>query len=213
MRQFLGLQLIYNFSQYLQAHPLNLNMAETTESQPGSQPAENSLYDFTVPVLLQTVTAVRGFLDRAVAHCKETATNPDDFVSARLFPDMAPFHFQIECIANHSVCTMEAIKNGTFSAPDLVGAIPFADLQARIASAEAALKAFTREEIDSQAGKVMDSMIGPRHLVFTSEDFFLSWGLHNFFFHAVTAYNILRTRGVPLGKADFEGQMRTLKSY
>ena len=31
----------------------------------------------------------------------------------------------------------------------------------------------------------------------------------NFHFHAGTAYDILRSRGVPLGKRDYEGQPRT----
>ena len=55
-----------------------------------------SLYDLSVPTFLQTVRAVAGFLDRAVRHCAETGADPDDFVHARLFDDMAPFHFQIE---------------------------------------------------------------------------------------------------------------------
>jgi hypothetical protein len=55
-----------------------------------------SLYDLSVPTFLQTVKAVGGFLDRAVRHCSETRADPDDFVHARLFDDMAPFHFQIE---------------------------------------------------------------------------------------------------------------------
>ena len=42
-----------------------------------------------------------------------------------------------------------------------------------------------------------------------SETFLLSFSLPNFHFHAVTAYDILRTRGVPLGKRDYEGQLRT----
>jgi hypothetical protein len=33
--------------------------------------------------------------------------------------------------------------------------------------------------------------------------------LPNFHFHAVTAYDILRSRGVPLSKRDYEGQLRT----
>ena len=62
-----------------------------------------SLYDLRVPTFLQTVKAVGGFLDRAVTHCSETRTDPDDFVHARLFDDMAPFHFQIEAAWHHSV--------------------------------------------------------------------------------------------------------------
>ena len=49
----------------------------------------------------------------------------------------------------------------------------------------------------------------PRTLAFTSETFLLSFSLPNFHFHAVTAYDILRTRGVPLGKRDYEGRLRT----
>jgi hypothetical protein len=58
-----------------------------------------SLYDLSVPTFLQTVRAVGGFLDRAAKHCAETGAEPDAFVQARLFDDMAPFHFQIEGIS------------------------------------------------------------------------------------------------------------------
>ena len=54
-----------------------------------------SLYDLSVPTFLQTVRAIGSFLDVAVRHCAATRTDPDEFVHARLFDDMAPFHFQI----------------------------------------------------------------------------------------------------------------------
>src|SRR5450631_3094814 len=100
-----------------------------------------SLYDLSVPTFLQTVKAVGSFLDRAVRHCSETRTDPDDFVRARLFDDMAPFHFQIEAAWHHSVWGLEAVKTGVFAPPALVGPVPFADLQAMIGKAETALKA------------------------------------------------------------------------
>ncbi|HEX2816388.1 MAG TPA: DUF1993 domain-containing protein [Phenylobacterium sp.] len=167
-----------------------------------------SLYDLSVASYLQTVGAVAGFLDRAAKHCAETGADPDDFVDARLFEDMAPFHFQIEAAWHHSVWGLEAIKTGVFAPPALVGAASFADLQVMIAKAETALKAFTPDEVNSWAGKNLDLQIGPRWLQFTSETFILSFSLPNFHFHAVTAYDILRTQGVPLGKRDYEGQMR-----
>jgi hypothetical protein len=36
----------------------------------------------------------------------------------------------------------------------------------------------------------------------------VSFSLPNFYFHATTAYDILRTKGVPLGKLDYLGQLR-----
>ena len=168
-----------------------------------------SLYDLSVPTFLQTVKAVGGFLDRAGRHCAETRADPNDFVQARLFDDMAPFHFQIEATWHHCVWGLEAAKTGVFAPPALVGPVPFADLQAMISQAQATLEALSPDEVNSWAGKSLDLQIGPRKLAFTSETFILSFSLPNFYFHAVTAYDILRTRGVPLGKRDFEGRLRT----
>src|ERR1700751_2609639 len=134
-----------------------------------------SFYDLSVPTFLQTVRAVAGFLDRAARHCAETGADPDDFVQARLFDDMAPFHFQIEAAWHHSVWGLEAVKTGVFAPPALVGPVPFADLQAMIGKAETALEAFTPEEVNGWAGKDLDLQIGPRRLAFTAEIFILSF--------------------------------------
>jgi len=171
-----------------------------------------SLYDLSVPTFLQTVQAVGGFLDRAAAHCAETGADPDDFVNARLFDDMAPFHFQIEAAWHHAVWGLEAAKTGVFAPPALVGPVPFVDLRTMIARAEMALAAFTPDEVNSWAGKDLDLQIGPRRLAFTPETLILSFSLPNLHFHAVTAYDILRSRGVPLGKRDYEGRLRTRSS-
>jgi hypothetical protein len=181
-----------------------------------------SLYDLSVPTFLQTVRAMAGYLDRAAAHCAETGTDPDSFVGARLYEDMAPFHFQIEAAWHHSVWGIEALKTGAFTPPPLVGPVPFVGLQAMIRNAETALAAFSPEEINRWSGKELNIELhrpldekdawtpwDPRILAFTSETFILSFSLPNFHFHAVTAYDILRWRGVPIGKRDYEGQLRT----
>jgi len=74
---------------------------------------------------------------------------------------------------------------------------------------ERTLEAYRPEEVDSWAGRALDLQIGPRRLAFTSETLILSFSLPNFHFHAVTAYDILRSRGVPIGKRDYEGRLRT----
>jgi hypothetical protein len=118
-------------------------------------------------------------------------------------------YFQIEAAWHHSVWGLEAVKTGAFAPPELVGPVPFAGLQAMIGKAETVLEALTPNEVNSWAGKDLDLQIGPRRLAFTSETLILSFSLPNFYFHAVTAYDILRTRGVPLGKRDYEGRLRT----
>lgn len=167
-----------------------------------------SLYDLSVPTFLQTIRSIGGFLGRAATHFTEAGVDPDSVVNNRLFDDMAPFHFQIEAAWHHAVWGVEALKTGAFTPPPLIGPVPFADLQAMIGKAEAALEAFNPDEVNAWAEKNLDLQIGPRKLAFTSETFILSFSLPHFHSHAVTAYDILRSRGVPLGKRDYEGQLR-----
>ncbi len=181
-----------------------------------------SLYDLSVPTFLQTTRALAAVLDRAARHCAETGANADDFVGARLVDDMAPFHFQIESVKNHSVWGMETAKTGAFTPPPLAGAKTFADLQAMLAGAVAALEALTPDEVNSWSGRNLDIEIyqpvdpqnahrskwGPQTLPLTPETYLLTYAMPNLYFHVVTAYNILRTRGVPIGKGDYQGQLR-----
>lgn len=181
-----------------------------------------ALYDLSVPTFLQTLRALSGVLDRTALHCADTGANLNDFVGGRLYPDMAPFHFQIEALKNHAVWGMEAVRTGDFAPPPLVGAVPFAQLQSTIDGAVKALEALDPEEVNRWSGKELSIALyrpvdatnastsdwAPQTLVFAPETFLLSYSLPNFYFHAVTAYNILRTRGVPIGKGDYEGGLR-----
>lgn len=184
-----------------------------------------SFYDLSVPTFLQTVRAIGKFLDRAALHCADEGTDPDELVNARLHDDMAPFHFQVEAAWHHSVWGVEALRTGAFNPPALVGPVPFTDLQAMIRNAETALEAFTPGEVNGWSGKELNIELHrpldeldawtpwePRSFAFTAETFLLSFSLPNFHFHAVTAYDILRSRGVPIGKRDYEGRLRNTRS-
>lgn len=184
-----------------------------------------SLYDLSVPTFLQTTRAIGAVLDIAINHCAKTGANPDDLVDARLVPDMAPFHFQIEAMTHHAVWGVEAVKTGAFNPPPLVGPIPFKDLRAMVANAVTALEAFTPEDINTYANKKLDIVIyrpidannvtnsgwGPQTFPLTSETFLLTYSLPNFYFHAVTAYDLLRANGIPIGKAHYTGQLRATR--
>jgi len=93
-----------------------------------------------------------------------------------------------------------------------VGPVPFGDLQGMMEKAKRALEAFEPDEVNGWAGRHLDLQIGPRKLAFTSETLILSFSMPNFYFHVVTAYDILRMQGVPIGKRDYEGRLRT-RSY
>lgn len=167
-----------------------------------------SLYDVSVASYLQTLGGVAGFLDRGLDHCRESDIDPNDVVEARLFPDMLPFRFQIWSVAHHSVGAIEGVRKGVFTPPPELPLLDYAGLQKVVADARAALVQVTAADIDALAGRDVTFQFRDFKMPFTAEGFLLSFSLPNFYFHAATAYDILRSKGAPLGKRDFMGPLR-----
>jgi hypothetical protein len=167
-----------------------------------------SIYDATVAGYLQTVTAISGVLDRALSHCEEKGSDPNALVETRLFADMAPLRFQIVSVVHHSIEAIDGARTGVFGPPTDQRAHDFTGLQKLIAETLAALKALTPDEINALAGRDVVFQMRDFKIPFTVENFLLSFSIPNFHFHATTAYDILRSAGVPLGKRDYMGPMR-----
>ena len=166
-----------------------------------------SLYDLCVPSYLQTVGAIAGVLDKGLAHCKEKGIDPESIVEAKLADDMLPLRFQITSVAHHSLGAIKGVKAGLFEPPGPSTA-NYAALQKLVADTRDGLKALTPAEVNSCEGKDMAFQIRGNKIPFTAEGFIQSFSLPNFYFHATTAYDILRAKGAPLGKRDFLGQMK-----
>jgi hypothetical protein len=167
-----------------------------------------SLYDLTVASYLQTLGGVSGFLDRGLAHCRDNNIDPEEVVETRLYGDMLPFRFQIISVAHHSAGAVDGAKKGAFGPPTEARPLTYVELQGLVAETREKLGKVTREEVDALEGSDVTFQIGDFKLPFTAENFLMSFSLPNFYFHATTAYDILRSKGVPLGKRDFMGSVR-----
>jgi uncharacterized protein len=167
-----------------------------------------SLYAATVPNFRQILTAVAGLLVKAEEFCGEKNLAPVDLIQARLAADMLPFAYQIKASAVHSLGAIEGVRKGVFS-PDMTPPPEtFSALKARITDTLAALEKIEVAEVDGFLGRDMRFSFRDRHMDFTAENFLLSFSQPNFYFHATTAYDILRWKGLPIGKRDFVGQPR-----
>ena len=167
-----------------------------------------SLYAATIPTYCQIMGTMSGLLAKAEAFCQEKKLAPGDLIDARLAPDMLPFAYQVKSTAVHSVGAIEGVRKGVFS-PDMTPPpADFAGLKSLITQTHTALEAVKPAEIDAFVGRDMRFVFGEYRVDFTAENFLLSFSQPNFFFHAVTAYDILRSKGVSIGKLDFLGRMR-----
>ncbi|WP_421998931.1 DUF1993 domain-containing protein [Reyranella sp.] len=171
-----------------------------------------SLFDLSVANYLQTLGAVEGFLAKGLAHFQEAKADPDAVLGERLHADMLPFKFQVWATAHHSLGAINGVKEGVFGPPAPIPAtIDYAGLQKTVTEAREALQKVKPEEVDAVQGKDMTFQLPTMKIPFTAENFLLSFSLPNFYFHATTAYDILRNKGVPLGKRDFMGRLRLKK--
>jgi hypothetical protein len=114
----------------------------------------------------------------------------------------------VQAAIGHSVGAIEGVKGGVFKPPYGTPTDDFDALQARVGEAASQMKAYTREEIDALEHKDMVFNLGEQQMPFTGEGFLLTFSLPNFHFHATTAYDIFRSKGVPLGKRDYVGRPR-----
>lgn len=164
-----------------------------------------SMYQASVPVFSSVLKNLAHVLAKGEAHAKAQGIDAAEYLTARLAPDMLPLVKQVQIATDHAkgasarLAGRDILKLADEEAS-------FADLQTRIMTVRDHLKTFTAEEIDGSDDKPILIKVGPMELNFTGQQYLLNYAMANFYFHVVTAYCILRNKGVPLGKGDFFGR-------
>jgi hypothetical protein len=167
-----------------------------------------SLYDAVVPSNLQILGALDRVMEKAKLFCAERGSPEAEMIDARLAPDMRPLGYQVKSCVVHSVNAIEGARSGSASPDGSAWPIDFDGLRAIIQRASADLYALDQNAVDQLIETNVTFGLGERKLLFNGADFLLSFSQPNFYFHATTAYGILRAQGVSLGKHDFLGVLR-----
>jgi hypothetical protein len=167
-----------------------------------------TLYAATIPSYLQILGSVARLIGKAEAFCSDKGLDDDALIQARLAEDMLPFAYQVKSTAVHSLGAIEGVRRGSFSPDTTTPPTTFDGLRERIAETIAALEAIEPDEVEGFIGRDMRFVYGDHSMDFAAEDFLLSFSQPNFYFHATTAYDILRANGVQIGKRDFNGRVR-----
>ena len=163
-----------------------------------------SMYKASAPIFVQFLTALSNVLDKAEAHIEAKKLDQNYFMTLRMYPDMFPFVRQVRAVTDHAVtaCSrLAGIEPVKFDGNE--NSIP--ELKARVAKAIDFIKSIKPEQIDGTEDKeiVMTFPSGERK--FTGQGLLLNFCLPNFYFHATTAYGLLRKNGIEIGKRDFMG--------
>ena len=162
-----------------------------------------ALTSATLPVFKAGLNNLSHCLNKAAANAEQRGFSPDAFVALRLAPDMLPFASQIRIAC-------DSAKNGTARVSGLE-APKFADdestfvqLQERISKTLAWLDTVPADAFDGREAADITVPIGKEKTsTMLGEAYLKHHALPNFYFHLVTAYNLLRQGGVNLGKMDY----------
>jgi len=165
-----------------------------------------SLYDLSVPVYRQFLQALRGVLDKGEKHCAEKGLDPTALLATRLAEDMQPLTFQVMQAIGHSLGALATIRGQQRARPS--GLDSFAGCKQAVEQALAELETIQPADLDSVATNTVELKFPGREMKFTVQGYLLSYAMPQFFFHTTTAYDILRHKGVPIGKRDFLGRVQ-----
>lgn len=171
-----------------------------------------SMHQSSAPAFIQSLTGVIHTIDKLAAHAVAAKIDPALFLAERLYPNMFNYARQIQQMCYWAANTtawlagreppkyandessLEALKARVQSCIDYIQSIPAEDVNA----------GETREIVYPAAG-ARRRMRG--------DDFLLHQALPQFYFHVTTAYNILRSRGVDLGKRDYMGPIPRMVQF
>lgn len=171
-----------------------------------------SLFDATVPAYIQIISACKLQLKKAQTWCKDTNTPESEIIQSRTIDDMLPFSYQVQSLHSHSVGSLKGLEAGVFSPIRDSPPEDFVGLHAKLDSALEYLQSVDKETLDSKTGSPMRFEMGELSLPFLAETFMFSFAQPNFYFHATTAYNLLRAKGIVVGKTEFLGRSNVLKN-
>jgi hypothetical protein len=166
---------------------------------------KTSMYQTSVPTFVRVLNNLAAILEKAAAHAEARKIDPAVFLNARLFPDMFPLTRQVQLAADSAAAGVARLAGAdvptTENNENSIG-----ELVVRIRKTIAQLEMIAPEQLDGTEDKTVSWQTRSSTRTMQGLPYLLHHVLPNVFFHATTAYNILRHNGVELGKMDYLGR-------
>jgi hypothetical protein len=163
-----------------------------------------SMSEISLPVFVRHLEGLAIVLKKAQALYTEKKFDETTLLSYRLYPDMFSFARQVQAATDHARNCIAMLAGVEAPKADM-NEKSLADLAARVDNTVAWLKGIKPAQVDGTEAKSVTIKQGDREVQFTGIDLLLKRAMPNFYFHATTAYDMLRHNGVEIGKRHFMG--------
>ena len=162
------------------------------------------MYQASAPRFANTLKNLSSILDKAKAHAAAKKIDETVLTSSRLYPDMFALARQVQIAcdsAKGAVARLAGVEIPKHEDTEKT----FDELKERIAKTLAFIATVKAAQIDGSEDKDLSIKLGTREVQWQGMQYLLGFALPNFYFHTVTAYDIMRHNGVEIGKQDFIG--------
>ncbi len=161
-----------------------------------------SIYDASVPPMAHMLGSFYTVLANGEAHAKEAGVDPNSYLELRLAPDMLPLVAQVRIAtdtAKGAAARLAGIEIPKYEDNETT----LAELKARLTKTIAFLKSMDPAKFAGAEDRAIQLKFPQAEFNFNGKDYLNNWVLPNFYFHVTTGYDILRNKGVALGKQVF----------
>ncbi len=164
-----------------------------------------SMYQTSAPCFIAMLKNLSAILDKAEAHADAKKIEHTVFTHDRLYPNMFTLARQVQIASDSAKGAIARLAGADIPKYEDTEQT-FGELKARIAKTIAYIETFKPSQIDGTEEKEIVVKAGGQEIKFKGMQFLLDFAYPNFYFHITTTYNILRHRGVDVGKWDFLGK-------
>ena len=162
-----------------------------------------TMYSGFVPVCLQLLGGLKTVLKKAEEHTAAQKWDNATVLNLRLFPDMFTLERQVRQVCNHALGAGRVAGVDLPSLPDQDNS--WAEMQARIDKTIDFLKGLNASQLAGKDDSDVTVTIGGQPRTMKAQNYLYHFAMLQVQFHATTAYDILRSVGVVIGKRDYLG--------
>jgi hypothetical protein len=163
-------------------------------------------YYLTIRQFARSLRNLDAVIEKAIKFAEARKFDVNNFMTARLFSDMLPFAAQVR-IACDTAKAGAALLSGKEAPKHEDSETTVADLRGRIAKCLAYLDTFTAADFERVTAQTLIRLPNRPGKALPAEEYLFARQIPNFYFHVVTAYDLLRHGGVEVGKTDYLGTL------
>ena len=164
-----------------------------------------SMYHASVPVFMQLLGGLKGVLDKAKKEADQKKWDEATVLNLRFYPDMFTLARQVRQASEHALGAGRVAGVEVPQLPAIDNS--FAEMQSRLDKTIDFLKSLRPAQLDGKEDSEVTITAGGQPRKFRAQVYLYHFAMPNFYFHTTTAYDILRSVGVEIGKRDFMGPM------